>query len=581
MSLRPRAAVTVAVLLLLGVLAGCTSHGPKPVVATDPAWATAAPSSRPAGSGSRPNILVIEADDMRVDDLRWMPHVRRLIADTGLTFENSFAPYPLCCPSRASFLSGEYAHNHGVLDTQDPFGFRAFDDSTTIATVLHQAGYQTAIVGKYLNGYGRQDVPGTNRSSLHYKPPGWTDFYGLSDHHWYSWEDVTGGTYNYFQPTQSINHHVVTWPHKYSTSVLAEQARQLIGKYAAQGKPWFLWYTPIAPHYGNPPEADDPKPTYNNNHWLNRWPTPARPNWVKGHFDAEITHGQGVPPNHPAERNMSDKPGWMQGHPELNAKEKAAEVQLARQRAEALYVLDTQVGRTVAYLRRSHQLHDTDIFFTSDNGYYLGEHRKRQYKTTLHEPSLRVPLVATGPDIPRGRRYDPVATVDMAPTIADLAGVRTGMPRADGVDLVPMIRHGDRGWRRPIITEARMNNDTYLAATGNRHFDSQLDIRGLRLGRWKLTVYSTGEIELYDLARDPLELHSLQDDPRYAGIKRRLERLWTRYEKCAGAACSRPLPRDLQLSPAAEKRITDHEYQRTTDYYSNPGWDIAQGFARR
>lgn len=575
--MRSRAVAAVVLGLLLALLAACTSNGPHTVVRTDPAWATAAPTARPAASSTRPNILVIETDDMRVDELRFMPHVRRLIADTGLTFENSFAPYPLCCPSRASFLSGEYAHNHGVLDTQDPFGFRAFDDSTTIATVLHHAGYETGLVGKYLNGFGRQDVPGTHRSSLHYKPPGWTDFYGLADPGGPGSEGILGGTYNYFQPTQSINGQVVTWPQKYSTTVLAEQSRHLIGKFAATGKPWFLWFTPIAPHFGGPPEGDDPAATYNNKGYLNHWLTPARPNWVKGRFDGEITHGLGVPPHGPTERNMSDKPRWMRGHPDLNQQERVAEIQLARQRAEALYVVDVQVAQTVRYLRRSGQLHNTIIMFTSDNGYYLGEHRKRQHKTTLHEPSLRVPLVMTGPGIPHGRRYDPIATVDMAPTIAALAGVAGGMPHADGVNMVPVIRHGDRGWRRPVVTEARMNSSRYLQATGTRTFDSQLDIRGLRLGRWKLTMYSTGEKELYDLAHDPLEMHSLQDDPHDARILHRLERVWRSYANCAGSACSRPLPRDLQLSPAQEKQITDREYRRTTDYYSDPGWESARG----
>ncbi len=580
--MRTRAAVAALLVLALGLLAGCgSSHGPMPVVQTDPAWATSVPSpgrtTGQAAPSARPNILVIEADDMRTDDLAWMPHVRRLIQRTGLTFENSFAPYPLCCPSRASFLSGEYSHNHGVLDTQDPYGYQAFHDRTTIATVLHRAGYRTAIVGKYLNGYGRQDIPGTHRSSLHYVPPGWTDFNALSDHRWKPWQEVGGGTYNYRHATQDINHRTVTWPRKYSTTVLARQARHLIGKYSATAKPWFLWYTPIAPHFGAPREPDDPAGTYNDKGYLNVWRTPARPNWVKGHFDREITHGQGVRLHGLSEPDMSDKPRWMRGHPPINRQERAAETMLARQRAESLYVLDLQVARTVRYLRALGELDNTIIMFTSDNGYYLGEHRKRQHKTTLHEPSLRVPLLATGPGIPRGRRYDPVSTVDMAPTIAGLAGVRGGMPRADGVDLVPVIRHGDRGWRRPVVIEARMNNQHYLKDTGTRLFDSELDLRGLRLGRWKLTVYSTGEVELYDLAHDPLELHSLQDDPRYAGVKRRLERLWRQYEKCAGAACATPLPRRFQLSAAQEKRLTDHEFRRTAAYFTNPGWIDALG----
>jgi len=154
---------------------------------------------------ARPNVLVIEADDMRWDDLRWMPNVRRLLQRRGLTFENSFAPYPLCCPSRASFLTGEYAHNHHVYSTQDPFGFASFHDRRTIATVLQKAGYRTALVGKYLNGYGQQPLRSTGGSSLHYEPPGWTQWLAGSDHVWQPWETYGGNTYDYFHLAENVH----------------------------------------------------------------------------------------------------------------------------------------------------------------------------------------------------------------------------------------------------------------------------------------------------------------------------------------------------------------------------------------
>ena len=118
-----------------------------------------------------PNVLVIETDDMRWDDVRWMPNVRRLIQARGLSFESSFSPYPLCCPSRASFLTGRYAHNHEVLSHAEPFGFASFRDKRTIATVLQKAGYRTGLVGKYLNGYGQQALR-NGEPSLNYVPPG-------------------------------------------------------------------------------------------------------------------------------------------------------------------------------------------------------------------------------------------------------------------------------------------------------------------------------------------------------------------------------------------------------------------------
>ena len=184
---------------------------------------------------------------------------------------------------------------------------------------------------------------------------------------------------------------------------------------------------------------------------------------------------------------------------------------MTRQRAESLYALDVQIRRTYAHLRKIGELENTVIAFTSDNGYYLGEHRKRTGKINLHEPSLRVPLLIAGPGVPRGRRYDPVTTVDLAPTLAAYAGTR--MDRADGTSILPIIR-GDQGWDRAVVTEGMMGFGRYAEefALGR----SPLDTRGLRLGRWKLTRYSTGETELYDLLTDPLELRNLARRPAHA-----------------------------------------------------------------
>ena len=184
--------------------------------------------------------------------------------------------------------------------------------------------------------------------------------------------------------------------------------------------------------------------------------------------------------------------------------------EVTRQRAESLYALDVQVRRTIAHLRKLGQLKKTIIVFTSDNGYYLGEHRKRSGKINLHEPSLRVPLLVAGPGVPRGRRYDPVTTVDLAPTFASYAG--TTMRGADGTSILPIIGR-DQGWRRAVVTEGMMGFGRY--AEQFKLGRQPLDTRGLRLGRWKLTRYSTGEVELYDLRTDPLELNNLARVPAH------------------------------------------------------------------
>ena len=238
---------------------------------------TQAPPEVTEAPQKHPNVMVIEADDMRWDDMRWMPNVHHLIQRRGLSFENSFAPYPLCCPSRASFLTGQYAHNHHVYSHVDPFGFQSFKDKRTIATVLQKAGYRTALVGKYLNGYGEQPVNGTSDSSLNYVPPGWSQWMAGSDHLWRPGDPFRGGTYDYFSLVQNINGRIVGSPGRYSTDVLAEQARRLADRFGRQPKPWFIWWTPVAPHHGSPVESDDPPVSRRTDGLDTRWVTPPAP----------------------------------------------------------------------------------------------------------------------------------------------------------------------------------------------------------------------------------------------------------------------------------------------------------------
>jgi N-acetylglucosamine-6-sulfatase len=420
-------------------------------------------------------------------------------------------------------------------------------------------------VGKYLNGYGDQPIHGTTASSLTYEPPGWNQWLAGSDHNWALGEPIHGNTYDYFNLVQNINGRIVASPGRYSTDVMAEQTRRLIDRFGKRPSPWFLWWTPIAPHHGSPVESDDPPASARTDGFSTTWVTPARPEWVKGYFDAKITHGSGTPPIGSAESDVSDKPRYLRKQPELSDAERDAETNVTRQRAESLFVLDIQIGKTISELSRTGQLANTVIMFTSDNGYYLGEHRKRQGKINLHEPSLRVPLIVAGPGVPRGKRYDPVSTVDMAPTLAAYAGVR--MPGADGVDLTPLIQKGDRGWDRPVVTEGMMLEGRYTEL--HQLGPSPLNTRGLRLGRWKITQYSTGETELYDLAKDPLELNNLARVPRFAGVLKDLRGVYRRYRDCSRKECSVDLPKRYRVSAAESRRITVAQKRATRIFFSN------------
>ncbi len=559
-------AATVLSLAACGTAQSTPSAAPSSPVVPAPAQTRVTPASPQTEEPNqrRPNVLVIETDDMRWDDLRWMPNVRRLVKRRGLSFENSFAPYPLCCPSRASFLTGRYAHNHEVYSHAEPFGFASFRDRRTLATVLQKAGYRTALVGKYLNGYGEQPLRPSGEPSLNYVPPGWNQWWAGSDHEWGTAGSFYGGTYYYYNLVQNVNGRIVASPGRYSTDVLAEQTQRLIGRFGRKKNPWFIWWNPVAPHHGSPVEADDPPPSRRTDGRYTRWVTPVRPDWVKGRFDEQITHGSGTPPTGSAEADVSDKPRYLRNQTEPTATERDALTEVTRQRAESLFALDVRIGETISELSRTGQLANTVVMVTSDNGYYLGEHRKRQGKINLHEPSLRVPLVISGPGVPRGKRYDPVSTVDLAPTIAAYAGTR--MPQADGADLAGLVANGDRGWNRPVVTEGMMPEGRY--AKLKRLGPSPLNTRGLRLGRWKITRYSTGEVELYDLDKDPLELRNLARVRRHADVLADLKRLQRRYGSCRAEECLVELPPEYRLTAAESRRITDAQQRATYAYFA-------------
>jgi N-acetylglucosamine-6-sulfatase len=534
-------------MLLTGALALATSGAvlygvPQQVSAAPaPVVAPSAVAASTVAASSRPNIVLVMADDMRTDDLRFMPSVRRLLRREGLEFRNSFSPYPLCCPARASLLTGRYAHNHKVFSHAAPWGFKSFNDRRTLATALNGAGYNTGFIGKYLNGYGAQRSLVTGESSFRYVPRGWTDWYGAVSRPPGS-RYTSGGTYNYMHTIFNVNGRIDdTHRGQYQTNVIGSFARKLVGKYHRSTKPFFLYVSSVAPHFGGPGESDDPSHVRTATGGYVNIKTPARPKWVRGKFDGSVTRAAGRPLSGPSEADISDKPSSLRRLPEPNAAVWRGILESTRQRAEAEYVLDQEVGRLVAKLKSTGEYANTVFMFTSDNGYFLGEHRVVQGKIKPQEPSLRVPFLVAGKGIPHGQRFDPMTTPSLTATIADLAGATMPFP-ADGSSLVPSIRGGDRGWTVPVVTEGRESASTFPG-------DARTTI-GLRMGRWKYVRYANGNEELYDLDADPNELESLHADPAHAELEDQLRLLWSSYKDCVGETCRVDLPVALQRTPA-------------------------------
>lgn len=545
--------------LLVALVAGHASAAP----ASSPTPITSATREAPRP----PNIVVVMADDMRVDDLRFAPRVRRLVGRHGITFENSFAPYPLCCPARASFLTGVHAHRHHVWSHEKPWGYQSFDDSRTLATSLRRAGYRTGFVGKYLNGYGPQDSKVSGRPSYRYVPRGWSDWRAaFEDPHV---PGIRGGTYYYFNTPYNVNGRVDnSHGGRYQTGVIGDFAVSMARRFGDRPDPFFMYVNFVAPHHGGPVEPDDPEWLRSRDGRRRLMQTPARPDWVKGRFDDVVRRGAGLPRGGgPAERDVADKPGRLGRLPEFTRRERDALREATRQRAESIWVMDQQVARLVRQLKRSGEWRRTVLVFTSDNGYLLGEHRIYGGKIWGHEPSLRVPMLVTGPGM-RGRgeagrrRYDPITTVDLAATVVDLAGAEP--PHApDGVSRVPTLLEGDRGWTTPVLHEA--------LHTGGRKGGDFDDVRtaiGIRTARYAMLRYRNGA-ELYDLADDAVENRNRWRSEAYRDVRDDLMEVWRAMKDCRREECQVALPESLSAGPVANRRRTRSYWTQVDRVY---GW---------
>lgn len=456
---------------------------------------------------NRPNVIVIMTDDMRRDEFgkAWMSRTRKLIASKGVRFEHSFAPTPLCAPARASFLSGKYVHNHGVRSVKNPYGFRAFDDDNTLPVWLRKAGYRTIYLGKYINGYGRQQKHG--KPSTRYVPPGWTDWRASLD---------SRGTYNYRNTHLNANGDIKSLKGEYQTTAYGRMSRRIVKRYSHRSKPFFFHLSFTAPHHGGPRERDDP----------HRTKSPARAKSTIGNFDRQ-TRRLPDPDGEPGNRH---KPAPVSSRPKLTKKAKRNARKVYRQRAEAEASVDRQVKKLIGTLRRTGELKETYIVFTSDNGYLLGEARRTQGKSLPYDPSLSTPLAIRGPGIPRGKvRRDPFTSIDFAPTIAAMAGAKV-RAQVDGKSMLRIARNGDRGWKRPILTN-----------TGARRGKKALG-QGVRVSGFLYAEYRTRgrKKELYNLRRDPHAQRNLIRVDRYNYTQRRLASILHHRQHCAGKACRRP-----------------------------------------
>jgi arylsulfatase A-like enzyme len=428
----------------------------------------------------RLNVVLILSDDERWDGTTVMKNVKSLLVDHGVNFTNAHVTTSLCGPSRASILTGQYAHHTGVLDNFGPHAYPAFtEQSNDLAVWMHRAGYQTALVGKYINAY-------TGAAGHHMIPPGWDD--------WQVMDSIPmEAYYNYSINDNGHLEHYGRKPSDYSTTVLTQKAVQFI--HGAR-HPFFLYFAPVAPH-------------------LPAIPAPGDQNKLEN-----------IAPIHsPAfnQRNIGKEP-WRFWHKEMLsvAAQLYIKHHVRERQEESLLALDRSVRSVVQALKARHELNRTVILYTSDNGFLWGEHRLGG-KVWPYQESTHVPLIVRAPwTTTPTRNNQPVLNIDLAPTISALAGVKPGLPE-DGRSFLPFLQGQQTPWRHAFLVEY-LGKDL-LHDGGPPPYVAVQNRRNLYV------EYRNGWRELYNLKKDPWELNNIAGNPRtrplQATLSQLLQRLYT------------------------------------------------------
>jgi len=439
-----------------------------------------------------PNIVLILTDDMRADELRFLPKTRRLLVRQGVRFSNAISPHPMCCPARAELVTGQYGQNNGVRHNAGRWGGAKslLDPDDNVGRWLQAAGYRTSYHGKFLNGYEQL------RSRR--EPAGWT-----------FWDAQMSGIYSYWR-ARFFNGDRVR--HQYVTDTMTERSNDTFDRFAAGRAPFFTVINQVAPHV----TATRP--------FLPRW---------QPKYDA-YRHVRPPSFDNPSfNERVGDLPRGLRRKPVG----RRWVSRLFQARVRSLRSVDDAVAATVRRLDRLGELDNTYLVFTSDNGHALGEHRL-EAKNKLFDEILDVPLVIRGPGFEPGTVDDtPVTLVDLVATFTDWAGATPGHP-LDGVS-IEQLRDDDRAAAR----------DTILVQTGDEQADSTpgWDYRGVSAGRY-LFGHRAGNPNigiLFDRARDPYALWNRFEDPDYSAIRRELTERTRVLSRCAGSDCNRvfgPLP---------------------------------------
>ncbi len=426
-----------------------------------------------AAQSTDPNIVFILTDDLSMDLLPYMPHLQE-VQQHGMSFNNYFVSDSLCCPSRSSIFTGNFPHDTGVWANAGPEGgfaqfYKRGDEQHTFALALQQAGYRTALMGKYLNRYMQGQVPGLSDT---YVPPGWSE-----------WDAVGWGynEFNYWMNENGTLRYYGNNPSDYLTDVLSRKGTDFIDNSVRDGKPFFLELSTFAPHAPFVPAPQD----------AGSYPgltAPQPPN-----FDVLPTNA----------------PQWLSVHPPLDSRQVTEIDSTFRRRVQDVQSLDRLIWQIQQTVALDGQADNTYLVFSSDNGLHTGEYRLMPGKLTAFDTDIKVPLIVDGPGIPPGTSTDAVAeNIDLAPTFAAIGGVQFS---SDGSSLLPVLQgEASSDWRNAALIEHH-GPDVF---TGDPDFQQPRSgnpstYEAMRTPGFLYVEYADGEREFYDLSTDPFELQNL------------------------------------------------------------------------
>jgi arylsulfatase A-like enzyme len=543
-----------------------------------------------AAGQPRPSFVVIQTDDQTLDELYdsytppggtpiyAMPHTLQLIANRGITFNRYYVSYPLCCPSRVSLLTGRYAHNHNDRGNVPPnggypgFAARAAF-SHNLAVWLHNTGYRTIHIGKFLNGYG--DPPYDDGKTI---PPGWDVWHTVlkadTDHYFYgytlndngaidgpfgdsgSWDTREYGVRDDpgcpFAPVNGL-------PCYYQTDTFSNFATQALQETAAT-QPFYLQLDYTAPHGDfRRPAGPEPATRYYDSFPGVRYPHSRAQGFNEG--------------------NANDKPRFIRDAPYLTPTDIHTYRTYYQKALESLRSVDDGVKQIIDTLGGLHRLRNTYVIFTSDNGFFFGEHRLTGGKFLAYEPSTHLPFLMRGPGIKPGTQSgELVANIDIAPTVLQLAGA-TADKSIDGRSMAPYALDPSLRSQRPILFESFVETSDVeengggppvvpARASGGSGASASIvappkDYEGIRLGPWKYIAWPDGEKELYDITTDPYELNNRVKERNLYPIRNFLAGQLHRLETCVGRECQEaappiPLTRNQQRQLRRQKHKHPH-----------------------